>query len=390
MTPPSTPPSTPPGGVKRPTWVEIDLAALRGNVAALRRLAGPERTLFAVVKANAYGHGADLIAPAALDAGADRLAVASVNEGIALRDQGIAAPILVLGYAPPWQADDLLAHDLTATVYDGEVAQALGQAAASAGKRLTVHLKVDTGMHRLGIYPPDAPALLAALAQQPGLDVEGLYTHFSAADEADKGYSLTQLGRLTDLLFTLESQGLRPRLVHSANSAATLSLPAAHLNGVRGGIALYGLHPSPQTPLSGEFRPVLRWVARIAQVKSLQPGDPVSYGNTYVADRPRRVAVIPVGYADGFPRAPRHWGSVLIRGQAAAILGRVCMDQTVVDVSEIETESGEPVRLGEEVTLIGRQGQAHLSAEEVAARLGTINYEVVSRIMARVPRVAEG
>jgi alanine racemase len=156
---------------------------------------------------------------------------------------------------------------------------------------------------------------------------------------------------------------------------------------VRGGIALYGLHPSPETRLGADFRPVLRWAACIAQVKSLQPGDPVSYGNTYVADRPRRVAVIPVGYADGFPRAPRHWGSVLIRGQTAPILGRVCMDQTVVDVSEIEAASGEAVRMGEEVTLIGRQGQAHLSAEEVAARLGTINYEVTSRIMARVPRV---
>lgn len=372
--------------LQRPTWLEIDLDAIRNNVRLLRHQIGPDCCLFAVVKANAYGHGATLVAPAALEAGATRLAVATVNEAVELRAAGITAPILVLGYTPGWQAEVLLQHDLTATVYDADVAQAYAASAARAGKLLSVHVKVDTGMHRLGLYPVQVPAFLQQVQSLPGLHVEGLYTHFSTADEADKGFTRQQLSQLTALLETLDTLDLRPPLVHSANSAATLSLAETHLNGVRCGISLYGLHPSAATPLPAGFRPALRWVAHVAQVKALQPGDAVSYGNTYVAQGDRVIAVLPVGYADGFPRSPRTWDYVLIAGQRAPIVGRVCMDQTMVDVTEI-VANGTAVKTGDEVVLIGSQGNAQRRVEDVAAQLETINYEVVSRLMARLPRI---
>jgi Alr-MurF fusion protein len=375
-----------PDGMMRPTWLEIDLDVIRRNMYLLRQTIGRDRQLFAVVKANAYGHGATLVAPAALDGGADRLAVAAVNEAIELRQAGIQAPILVLGYVPAWQAEALLQYGLAATIYDVDVARELSGIAQAQNSVIEVHVKVDTGMHRLGLYPEEAPAFLRRLSSLPGLSVEGLYTHFSTADESNKDFSCQQLTTFTTLLDRLAEEGLRPPLVHSANSAATLSLPASHLNGVRCGISLYGLHPSAETPLPEGLRPALRWVARVAQVKKLKPGDAVSYGNTYIAETHRTVAVIPVGYADGFPRSPRHWGSVLIAGHHAPILGRVCMDQTIVDVTEI-IAAGEQVRQGDEVVLIGAQGNQSLSAGEVATRLGTINYEVVSRLMARIPRV---
>ncbi len=377
----------PPG---RPTWLEIDLAALADNVRSLRRLVGETCQLTAVVKANAYGHGATIIAPAALAAGADRLAVATLGEGAALRQAGVTAPVLLLGYAPPWQAADLVRQELTATVYSLEVADALAQAAGEQGVQARVHVKVDTGMHRLGLPPEEVSAFLAALAQRRHLVVEGIYTHFSTADEADKRFTRRQFERFTQLLARLEEQGLRPPLAHAANSAATLSLPETRLEMVRCGIALYGLHPSPETPLPPGFRPVLSWKAQLAQVKPLEAGEPVSYGNTYVAPSRRTIGVIPVGYADGFPRAPRHWQSVLVHGQAAPILGRVCMDQTVIDVTEVRGPGGRPAQAGDEVVLIGAQGGARLSAETVAQRTGTINYEVTSRLLARLPRVVVG
>lgn len=372
--------------LQRPTWLEIDRTALAANVGHLRQAIGADCRLMAVVKANAYGHGAVTVARTALQAGADQLAVAAVNEGTELRAAGIEAPILVLGYTPGWQAADLIRHDLTATVYDVDVARTFSAAATKTGANLSIHVKVDTGMHRLGVYPEDAPAFLAILSSLPGLAVEGIYTHFSTADAADKDFTHRQFDRFDALLNELETAGLRPAIAHAANSAATLSLPETHLQMVRCGIALYGLHPSAETLLPHGFRPVLRWKAHIAQVKELQPGDAVSYGNTYVASTQRTVAVIPVGYADGFPRSPRNWQSVLVEGQLAPILGQVCMDQTIVDVTAI-VAAGARVQAGDEAVLIGSQKGVSLSAETVATRLGTINYEVVSSLLARLPRV---
>ncbi|MBI3959832.1 MAG: alanine racemase [Chloroflexi bacterium] len=371
----------------RPTWLEIDVAALAGNVRALRRIVGAERQLFAVVKANGYGHGAEIVGPTALAAGADRLAVATLGEAVALRRTGIDAPILLLGYTPGHLGAELLRWNLAATLFDAETARYWSAAAAASGRQIAVHVKVDTGMHRLGLAPADGAAFLSHLAGLPGLSIEGIYIHFSTADETDQSYARRQLATFTDLLADLSAAGLRPPLAHAANSAAILSLPESHLDGVRAGIALYGLHPSPDVSLPVAFRPVLSWKAQIAQVKHLAVGEPVSYGNRWIAPRPSIVAILPVGYADGFPRAPRTWGSVLIHGQPALIVGCVCMDMTVVDVTEI-CEAGVDVQAGDEAVLIGAQDGASLPVEEVARRLETINYEVTSRLMARLPRIA--
>ena len=376
------------GSALRPTWLEIDLSVLSSNVRELRRRIGPRRLLYAVVKANAYGHGADLIAASAMRAGADRLAVAAVNEAVALRRAGLDAPILVLGYTPPELAETLLEYALTATVYEARTALAFAEAAARQGQPLPVHLKVDTGMHRLGVDHADALELCARLNRDDHLRLEGIYTHFSTADEVDQRYSREQLRRFCVLLDRLVSAGCRPPIAHAANSAATLALPQAHLDAVRCGILLYGLSPSADLPAPPELRPVLSWKARIAQVRRLNAGEPVSYGNTWRAPDTRIVAVVPVGYADGFPRSPQNWQRVLIGGREASIVGRVCMDQTVVDVTEI-VASGVSVEQHDEVVLIGSQQGANLSAEMVAARLGTINYEVTSCLMARLPRIAK-
>ena len=363
------------------------MTALTDNVQTLRRIVGPERQLFAVVKADAYGHGAEIVGPAALAAGADRLAVATLGEGIALRQAGVVAPILLLGYTPGHLGEELLRWNLAATLFDAETARYWSAAALAAGSQLAVHVKVDTGMHRLGLAVADVLGFFFQLSALPGLYVEGIYTHFSTADETDQSYARRQLRAFTDLLALLSAVGLRPHLAHAANSAAILSLPESHLDGVRAGIALYGLHPSPEVPLPADFRPVLSWKAQIAQVKTLAYGESVSYGNTWTARRFSVVAILPVGYADGFPRAPYTWGSVLIHGQPAPIIGRVCMDMTVVDVTAI-LGTGTNVLAGDVAVLIGGQEGAALSVEEVARRLGTINYEVTSRLMARLPRIA--
>ncbi len=371
----------------RPTWLEIDLSALAVNIGELRARIGPRRLLYAVVKANAYGHGAELIAPAAIEAGVDRLAVAAVNEAISLRDAGVRVPILLLGYTPPELAETLLEYDLSVSVYEARAALAFAEIAARAGRSLTVHLKVDTGMHRLGIDPAEAPGLCAMFPEYPNLRLEGIYTHFSTADETDKAYSRMQLRRFNDLLEQLVRAGCRPPIAHAANSAATVHLPEAHLDAVRCGILLYGLSPSDEVPAPPKMKPILSWKARIAQVRSLNAGEPVSYGNSWRAPGPRTVAIVPVGYADGFPRSPRTWKSVLIRGRELPVVGRICMDHVFVDVTELVV-SGSPVSRDEEVVLIGTQLGAAISVEDAAARLKTNNYEVASRLMARLPRIA--
>ena len=374
-------------GCLRPSWLEIDISALTNNVRELRRRIGPDRLLYAVVKANAYGHGANIIAPAALEAGADRLAVAALNEAVALRQAGLDAPILVLGYTPPDDAETLLEHSLTATVYDRRTALAYAEVAARQGRKMTVHLKVDTGMHRLGVDHVAAFDLCAHIDGEENLQFEGIYTHFSTASQADQSYACKQLRRFTTLLDRLADAGCRPPVAHAANSAATLALPDSHLDAVRCGILLYGLSPGSECPAPPQMGPVLSWKARVAQVRRLSAGEPVSYGNSWRAPHSCTVAVVPVGYADGFPRSPRTWQSVLIGGREAPIVGRVCMDQTVVDVTGI-VDSGADVAQDDEVVLIGlQQGQA-ISADTVATRLDTIHYEVTSRLMARLPRIA--
>ncbi len=369
----------------RPAWAEIDGAALINNVTQIRHLIG-QRQLMAVVKANAYGHGATLIAQYLLQAGVDRLAVASLGEALELRHQGIIAPILVLGYTPAWLAPEAVAHRITTTVFEADTIHALATAAQAAHTQAVVHLKINSGMNRLGVLPAAAPRLLADLREQPALAVEGIFTHFATADLADKQFAYLQLQRFVTLLDQLTAAGLRPPLAHAANSAAILTMPESYLDMVRCGIALYGLHPDPDaTRVPPSFHPVLRWKAQVAQVLQLESGESVGYGQEFIARHPVTIAVIPIGYADGFPRRPSHWGHVLIHGQPAPLIGRVCMDQAMVDVTQIHARRA--VRQGDEVVLIGRQGEAMLDVDSIATRLQTNNYDVVSRIMARVPRL---
>lgn len=371
----------------RPTWLEIDQAALAHNVGLIRTHIGPRCRLMAVVKANAYGHGAIPNAKILLQAGADRLAVATLAEAIELREAAVRAPILVLGYTPPWLAAEVVAYQVTATIFDRESVSALAVAARAARAEVQVHVKVNTGMNRLGLAMDATPSFVAEIGNEPGIDVEGIFTHFATSDLADKHFAEVQFSRFAKLLEQLSAHGLRPPLAHAANSAALLTMPHTHLDMVRSGIALYGLHPDVnETRLPPAFQPALSWKAVVAQVLHLQPGESVSYGQEFVATAPSTIAVLPVGYADGFPRRPSHWGSVLIHGKPAPIVGRVCMDQTMVDVTQIEASVGH-VRQGDEVVLIGRQGDAYRTAEEVAAHLQTNNYDVVSRIQTRVPRI---
>jgi alanine racemase len=370
----------------RPTWVEIDTQALAANLAAARQLLQPGVRLIAVLKADAYGHGAATVGRVVVRAGADMLAVACLSEALALRRAGIEAPILILGYTPPWQARTALElgpHELHLTVYDADVAAALNQAGLAMGRRAQVQVKVDTGMGRLGLHPHEAPSFLRFLGRLAGLEVTGLFTHMAAADDPTEPHTDVQLARFDQLLACLDAEDLRPPLVHAANTATLLARPQAQYGAVRLGIGLYGLAPSPAVPLPEGFRPVLAWRTTIAQVKTLPPGSPVGYGLTHRTTGAETIAIIPVGYADGFRRGPGNWGEVLVRGQRAPLVGRVSMDQAAIAVTHIPG-----VRAGDEVTLIGRQGEQCLSANEAAARLGTIGYEVVSTILARVPRLA--
>jgi alanine racemase len=372
----------------RPTWIEVSRYALTNNVRQLRLLLDHTCLLTGVVKANAYGHGAVATAHVLVAAGVDRLAVATLGEALELRAGGLDGPILVLGYTPAELAQEAVAAEITLAVVDLATAGAIGAAAQALGKVGRVHLKVNTGMNRLGVAPSEAPGLLIALRQITGLEVEGIFTHFATSD-TDRAFADEQFRHFAALLNELQRVGLRPPLAHAANSAATLTMPHTHLDMVRCGITLYGLDPDvDDTPLPPGFLPALSWKAQVAQVRTLRPGEAVSYGREFVADRSMLVATVPVGYADGFPRRPYHWGSVLIHGQAAPLLGRVCMDQCVVDVTHIRaTHAGNrPVQQGDEVVIIGRQGAAELSAAEAGRRIGTINYDVVSRILARVPR----
>lgn len=367
----------------RPTWLEIDLGAIADNTRRLKARAGGA-PLMAVIKADAYGHGAVRVARTVLHNGADHLGVACLAEAAALRREGIDAPILVLGWTPGWQARDAVGLGVAVTVYDHDTAAALDAAGRDLDRVVAVHVKVDTGLHRLGLPPADAVAFLGALARLPHLAVEGLFTHLAAADEVEPGARAAtdaQLATFRRVVADAAAAGVRPPLAHAANSAALLGRDDAVFDLVRPGIALYGLAPSAAVG-DDALRPALAWKTQVAQVHDLAPGEAVGYGRTWVAERASRVATIPVGYADGFRRGPTRWRHVLVRGAAAPLVGRVSMDQSAVDVTAIPG-----VRNGDEVVLIGHQGGRSITAEVVAAWLGTVNYEVVSQILARVARV---
>jgi alanine racemase len=364
------------------TWAEVDLDAIAHNARGLKERAGEGTELMAVVKANAYGHGAVPVARTALENGASHLAVNRTLEGVELRQAGLTAPILILGYSLPSDAETIVRWDLTPTVTTVEGALALSAMSDRQGKVTPVHVKVDTGMGRFGLLPDEVVPFVRRIAELPGLKLEGLFTHFAVADLADKTYTGRQFDRYMQVAQQLEEAGFTLPLKHVANSATNLDLPEMHLDVVRCGIALYGLRPSDEVEPAIPLKPAMALKSRVARVRTLPPGSSISYGCTYTTTRPTPVALVPVGYGDGYHRILSNQGSVLIGGKRAPIVGRVCMDQFVVDTTGIEG-----VRQGDEVVVFGRQGEEEISAEEVAALAGTINYEVVTSILPRVTRV---
>ena len=377
-------------------WAEINLEAIAHNVRELRRITKPDARLMAVVKANGYGHGAVEVALTALENGAEILGAARIDEGIGLRKAGFDVPILIFGYTPPELAHQLLEFDLTQTVYSYQTAKALSRAAASYGRDIKVHLKMDTGMGRLGMLPArgqrpfsetavfdEIVREVEAITRLPALEVEGVYTHFATADSSDKSYAKLQIERFMEILNQLRLAGLEPPVKHAANSAALIDMPETHLDMVRPGISIYGLYPSNEVNKSRVLlKPAMTLKARIIQLKKVPAGFKVSYGITFQTEKSTTIATVPVGYADGYNRLMSSRGYMLVHGRRAPVVGRVCMDLTMLDVGEIP-EAG----LEDEVVVFGSQGNASIPVDEIASSLNTINYEIVSTVMERVPRI---
>ena len=363
-----------------PSRVEIDLAALANNLRRLKAHVGGAAAIMAVVKANAYGHGALTIAKTALEQGASQLAVANLAEALELRLAGITAPILVLGVAPVHALPVALRHDITLSIFDRPLARQYHDTALALGSQLKTHIKVDSGMGRLGVMPGDMAGLLRQLRSLDGLRADGIYTHFSAADE-DPIHTRRQLETFRSVLDLARAHGVGFKHVHASNSAALISGGDCGFNLARPGLLLYGLSPSPASAPMPGLRPVMAWKTVVAQVKRLPPNSPVGYGNAYVTRGTESIAVLPVGYADGLRRSPNPWREALIRGCRAPLVGRISMEKTTVNVSHIPG-----ARAGDEVVLLGEQGDDHISADEIAGWLGTINYEALTSIAPRQPR----
>ena len=361
-------------------WAEVDLGAIRHNIRTLRALA-PRAEVMGVVKGYAYGHGNPASARAMLDAGATRLGVARVAEALHLRDAGISAPIHVFTEPPPQSAETMLAHDLTPTIYTESFARELAEAAVSAGRQVPVHVKLDTGMHRVGLLADEVGDAIAAITSLPGITIEGAWSHLAVADRPDHPFTRKQLDLFVDLIGQIEGAGVDLRYRHLANSAATLSLPETHFDLVRCGIASYGLWPGPAFVGTADLHPAMKLLARVNQAKIVPAGERLSYGLNYELARTARVVTVPAGYADGYDRRLSGLADVLIDGRRHRVSGTVCMDQFLVDVGE------QPVEVGAMVTLIGPDGTDAITAEELAEHIGTINYEVTTRIPSRVPRI---
>ncbi len=368
----------------RPTRAEINLDSIRHNVRAFVDLVGPSCKVMAVVKADAYGHGAVEVSRAALEAGASRLGVALVEEAEELREAGVEAPLHLLFEPPPEAAERVVELGLIPTVYTPLYARELSRSAVSRGRRVPVHIKVDTGMHRVGVSPEGAPKLAEEVCGLPGLELEGVYTHLATASEPGDPFAAEQVERLGSVVRRLRQGGLQVPLVHAAASGAALSLPRSRMDMIRLGIAMYGLLPGPAYAGKVDLRPALSLRTRISHVFRAGEGEGVSYGLTYRCPRDTWLAVLPVGYADGLSRALSNRWEVLIGGKPYPLVGTVCMDLCVVDL-------GDDRRFpGEEVTVVGGWGEEKVGVERMAEFLETINYEVVCAIGKRVPRIYLG
>jgi alanine racemase len=366
----------------RPTYAEVDLGALRANVRALRACVASPVRMMGIVKADAYGHGAVPVARALEAEGVEMLAVALVEEGVALRQAGLLAPILVMGAMPADEVPAAVRYNLRATVGDADAARRLEHEAAACGRPLRVHLKIDTGMHRLGVPADDVRQAADTVAHMPHLEVEGAYTHFACADRED-GEAVTsqQLSRFRQALAVLRVSKVSPPIVHSANSAALVGLGTAHFNMVRPGLAVYGIRPS-DAARAVPLRPILSLKSRVVHLTRIARGEGVSYGYTWRAERDSLLGLLPIGYADGYRRALSNRGLVRVAGRLCPVAGTICMDALLVDLTEVPGAA-----VGMDATLIEADNDSPLSANAVAGLCGTIAYEILTGLSARVPRV---
>lgn len=376
-------------GYYRPTVAEISLDAIAHNIQAFRNRVGAGTLLLASVKANAYGHGAIETAREATAAGVDYLGVAFLDEALQLRKAGIRAPILVLGFTPAQGLPVAREHDITVTIYREDILDAAAQLPCGPGngKKLKAHVKIDSGMGRLGLLPGEARKFLDRACRIPSLDIEGLFTHFARADERDKTYAYMQIERFAGVVDEVRKQQLPIRIIHAANSAAGIDMPAHATGMLRLGIGMYGLYPSDEVDRAVvPLEPAMTLKTSLVHVKRLAAGEGISYGTRYFTRGEETIGTLPIGYADGFSRMMSGKAEVLFRGRRVPVVGTICMDQCMVrlDADDCEAQSVQP---GEEVVLMGRQGDHAITAEEIAARLGTINYEVTCMVASRVPRV---
>jgi len=356
-----------------PTWIEIDLDAIAQNVRNIKELIGEKKELMAVVKGNAYGHNILEVSSVVLNNGATRLAVARLEEGVFLRKAGIAVPILILGLTLKQQAELLVSYNITPAVCEYEMIEKLSESAIKEDKVVKVHLKVDTGMGRIGIFSYDILRFIKKIRTLKNVEIEGIFTHFSVADEKNKTYTEEQFKIFMEVLTLLEKEEIRIPIKHVGNSATLLDLPHMWLDLVRPGISIYGLYPSTEVRKTIKLIPAHSFRTRIVFLKELSAGEYISYGRTYTTTKRRtKVASLPVGYADGYNRLLSDHGEVLVRGRRFPIIGRICMDQCMIDVSSLLE-----VKIGDEVVLWGRQGEEEITVEEIAEKIGTINYEIV-------------
>lgn len=365
-------------------YAKVDLDVIYQNALAVRKKIGDDVGLMAVVKADAYGHGAVPIA-SHLNTIVDGFCLALVEEAVILRRKGISKPLLLLGYSDPYQYPEILKYGISQTVYSYEMAESLSLAAVALNTVAKVHIKLDTGMGRIGFLPDeDSIAEIKRIAELPNILIEGIYTHFSKADEQDREFTKQQMEQFSQFVSKVEKEGISIPFKHAANSAAIMEYPDTYLNQVRAGIVLYGLYPSDEVHKEQLLlTPALELKSHIIHIKELPKGSPIGYGGTYVTEREiTRVATVPVGYGDGYPRSLSNKGNVLIGGQKAPIIGRICMDQFMVDVTDIEK-----AHIGSVVTLVGTDGDVSLPVEEVAELSGSFNYEFCCDIGRRIPRV---
>lgn len=362
----------------------IDLDDICHNIKEIKRVVGPQVKIMPVIKADGYGHGSVPIAKALDEIGADAFAVAILEEGITLRNNGIRKPIVILGYTAEYQYSSLIQYEIQPTVFCYEMAESLSKIASALGKDAKIHIKIDTGMNRIGFKPTkESLGIIKRIAVLPNLVIEGIFTHFACADETDKTSARTQKKLFDDFVQRLGKEGISIPIKHVSNSAAIIDMDTCRMDMVRSGIITYGLYPSEEVSKDViDLRPAMSLKTHIVHIKEVEAGEGVSYGHTYVTQKPTKIATIPVGYADGYPRALSSKGRVLIRGQYVPIIGRVCMDQFMVDVTHISD-----VSVMDEVTLVGKDGNNRISVEEVADMAGSFNYEFVCGIGKRVPRV---